>query len=43
MATKAGLAASEGRIEARLAGAANKMPIARIAGGGPSVALVKPF
>ena len=43
MATRAGLAASEGRIEANLAGAVDKMPIARIAGGGLIVALVKPF
>ena len=43
MATKADLAALEGRIEARLAGAANKMLIARIAVGGLSVAPVKLF
>ena len=43
MATKADLAALEGRIEAKLAGAVNKMLIAQIAVGGLAVALVKLF
>ena len=42
-AAKADLAALEGRIEAKLAGAVNKMPIARISAGGLIVALVKLF
>ena len=43
VATKAGLAALEGQSEAKLAGAVNKMLIARIAVGGRFVALVKLF
>ena len=43
MATKAGLAALEGQSEVKLAGAVNKMLIARIAVGGRFVALVKLF
>ena len=41
VATKADLAALEGRFEARLASAVNKMRLAQIAVGGLVVALVK--